>query len=175
MNGRLVLPVVLIAGGLAALLGSWACEIGPASGPPPAAPPPSVAPLPLTPDLTPAVNKTYTTLVLPDVKYDVTIEAIAGDTITYDLATTTGMASPTSQTGLKVTKTNGVYWLGTGASPVTKDISTYPTEAVLTLPSRYQFTANKVTAADGTTYWFAQGILVKSSGPSSTSQLVTVK
>jgi hypothetical protein len=168
------LPRILSALGGLALLGSMACFplptiVLPGSGPKPTpqpVPTPPTSPVGVVPSISsgvyPTPGREYT---VEDHKANATrvysIKAVDGDVVTYSLTTTTAGSSPSTVLDQKVTQVNGVFWTEGGASPVTKDIESYPKETVTVKAGTYP--CFKV-ASGANTFWFIGGICVKGSG-----------
>jgi hypothetical protein len=127
------------------------------------------------PAIAPAVGRKYTLSQTGSNPATIVIDVVtlAGDKGTYNTTTTVGSAAPVVQQGLAASKQNGVYWLGQGQSPVTKDITSYPVEQITTKAGT--FMASKVTSADGTLFWFAQGVEIKSTNSAGVTELVAVQ
>lgn len=116
------------------------------------------------PDRTYSFTVTGTGMPLTAGTYDITVTAVDGDAVTYNLTSRPGGASSTMQQNLHVTRDRGIFWVFNSQNPLAADISSYPIESV-TVPAG-TFEAFKVSTADGFTYWFADGVEVKATGPS---------
>lgn len=180
------LPPIFFTGfGFLGLMASWSClppfQIGnfkdttPTMAVRPSVKPmtkPTTTPIPDSAQIAPVVGRIYTAEQTGSnpATVVVTVTALEGETGTFEIATT---ASADKNT-LITPPANGVYWLDVAvANPLTKDISGYP-EEVITVKAG-TFNARKVKGPDGTFYWFAQGVLLKSSNTAKATELELVK
>jgi hypothetical protein len=172
MNPRLLAVIAALG-----LTGGWGCFGSPAATPVQTTTPtpsPTIVP---SDALAPRAGRVYHydvgtkdangTLTLS--QQVIAVQSVSGDSATYDLTTNLIFTSPNpTQKGLKVTRTHGIFWIGSTPDPLTKDVSSYPVMTFMSgnppVTGLGPFSGNVATIGDST-YYFADGVLIRAATP----------